>query len=142
MRGWSVLFKGAAGAAVSDSSEKAEAKGLALLAALRREETWAGQSDARFFAYALDTSLRLVAALHGRQTPNVFWGPFVLDYFDEVRAAGLMETLAYEVRRATGDPEVARWRTLNSDKVEAFRSWSERWSVHWSKLEGRERGGS
>jgi tetratricopeptide (TPR) repeat protein len=139
---WSVLFKGAAGAAVSDSSEKAEAKGLALLAALRRDETWAGQSDSRFFAYALDTSLRLVAALHGGQTPNVFWGPFVLDYFDEVRAAGLMETMAYEVRRATGDPDVARWRSLNSQKVEAFRTWSERWSVHWSKLEGRERGGS
>lgn len=138
---WSVLFTGAAGASVSDSSEKAEAKGLALLAALRRDKTWAGQSDARFFAYALDTSLRLVSALHGRHSPNLFWGPFVLDYFDEVRAAGMMEALAYEVRRATGDPDVARWRRLNSDKVEAFRSWSERWSVHYSEVEGRERGG-
>jgi tetratricopeptide (TPR) repeat protein len=139
---WTVLFKGAAGAPVSDSSEKAEAKGLALLSALRREETWAGQSDARFFAYALDTSLRLVSALHGRQTANVFWGPFVLDYFVEVRAAGLMETMAYEVRRATGDPDVERWLRLHPDKVEAFRTWSERWSVHRSKLEGRPHGGS
>ena len=139
---WSVLFKGAAGASVSDSSEKAEAKGLALLAALRRDATWSAQSDARFFAYALDTSLRLVSALHGRQSSNVFWGPFVMDYFDEVRAAGLMETMAYEVRRASGDPDVARWLRVNSDKVEAFRTWSERWSVHWSKTDERRGGGS
>jgi tetratricopeptide (TPR) repeat protein len=139
---WTVLFKGAVGAPVSDSSEKAEAKGLALLAALRREATWSGQSDARFFAYALDTSLKLVSALHGRQSANVFWGPFVMDYFDEVRAAGLMETMAYEVRRASGDPDVDRWLRVNSDKVERFRTWSERWSVHWSKLDGQRAGGS
>jgi hypothetical protein len=90
----------------------------------------------------LDTSLRLVSALHGRQSPNVFWGPFVMDYFDEVRAAGLMETMAYEVRRASGDPDVARWLRVNSDKVEAFRTWSERWSVHWSKTDERRGGGS
>jgi len=84
----------------------------------------------------------LVSALHGSKTHNEFWGPFVLDYFDEVRAAGLMETLAYEVRRASGDPDVARWLNQHSDKVEAFKTWSERWSVHWSGVEARERGGS
>jgi tetratricopeptide (TPR) repeat protein len=140
---WSVLFKGAAGAPTSDSSEKAEAKGLALVAALRRDTNWANQSDARFFAYALDTSLQLVSALHGsKTTQSEFWGPFVLDYFDEVRAAGFTETMAYEVRRASGDPDVARWLNQHTDKVEAFRSWSERWSVHWSEVEGRERNGS
>lgn len=127
---WQVLFKGAAGASESDASEKAEAKGLALLAALRRDDSWVQASDARFFAYALDTSLRLVSALHGRSTTDLFWGPFVLDYFDEVRAAGHMEALAYEVRLATGDPDVVRWCAQNSRKVEAFKTWSERWSVH------------
>jgi tetratricopeptide (TPR) repeat protein len=131
---WKVLFEGAADASPSDASEKAEAKGLALLAALRRNGTWAGASDARFFAYALDTSLRLVSALHGQNTADLFWKPFVLDYFDEVRAAGHMETLAYTVRRATGDPDVARWCAQNSGKVAAFQSWSERWSVHWSEV--------
>ncbi len=134
---WQVLFEGAAGVSASDASEKAEAKGLALVAALRRDTSWAGQSDAGFFAYALDTSLRLVSALHGRKTADLFWGPFVLDYFDEVRAAGHMEALAYEVRRATGDPEVVRWCAQNSRKVEAFRSWSERWSVHGSQVAER-----
>jgi len=111
--------------------------GLALLAALRRDAKWAGQSDARFFAYALDTSLQLVSALHGSKTHNEFWGPFVLDYFDEVRAAGHMEALAYDVRRATGDPEVAAWRAKNPQKVTAFRDWSERWSVNWSEVAQR-----
>lgn len=139
---WSVLFEGALGVPTSNASEKAEAKGLALVAALRRDATWAGQSDARFFTYALDTSLRLVSALHGRKTADVFWGPFVLDYFDEVRAAGHMEALAYEVRRAAGNPDVDRWRSENSAKVEAFRTWSERWSVHWSSVADRAHGGS
>jgi hypothetical protein len=135
---WSVLFRGAAGASVSDASEKAEAKGLALVAALRRDTKWVGQSDARFFAYALDTSLQLVSALHGSKTRSAFWGPFVMDYFDEVRAAGHLETLAYDVRRSSGDPDVQRWLSQHSDKVEAFRTWSERWSVRWSQVEGRQ----
>ena len=131
---WGVLFQGAAGASASDASERAEAKGLALIAALRHDTGWAGKSDASFFAYALDTSLRLVSALHGNDTRDLFWGPFVLDYFDEVRAAGHMETLAYDIRRATGDPDVTRWRAENRQKVAAFRDWSERWSVKWSQV--------
>ena len=127
---WRVLFEGASGTAVSDASEKAEATGLALVAALRRDASWAGASDARFFAYALDTSLRLVSALHGKEAADMFWKPFVLDYFDEVRAAGHMETLAYTVRQATGDPDVVRWCEQHPEKVEAFRNWSERWAVH------------
>jgi tetratricopeptide (TPR) repeat protein len=134
---WQVLFKGAAGASASDASEKAEIKGLALLAALRRDRSWAQASDAGFFAYALDTSLRLVSALHGRDTSDMFWGPFVLDYFDEVRAAGHMEALAYAVRRATGDPDVTRWCAQNPTKVEAFKTWSERWAVHRSEVAQR-----
>lgn len=137
---WAVLFRGAAGSSPSDAAEKAEAKGLALIAALRHERGWSQKSDASFFAYALDTSLRLVSALHGKETKDLFWGPFVLDYFDEVRAAGHMEALAYDIRRATGDPDVARWRALNSQKVTAFRNWSERWSVHWSEVPVRSRG--
>lgn len=136
---WQVLFEGAAEVSSSNASEKAEAKGLALLAALRRDASWAGKSDAGFFAYALDTSLRLVSALQGGETAGLFWRPFILDYFDEVRAAGHMETLAYAVRRATGDPDVERWCAQNARKVEAFKSWSERWAVHRSEVAERPR---
>jgi tetratricopeptide (TPR) repeat protein len=134
---WHVLFVGAVEASASNASEKAEAKGLALLAALRRDASWAGASDAGFFAYALDTSLRLVSALQGRENDGMFWRPFVLDYFDEVRAAGHMEAMAYTVRRATGDPDVERWCEQNVGKVEAFKSWSERWAVHRSEVAER-----
>lgn len=136
---WQVLFSGAVGASVSDPAEKAEARGLALLAALRRESSWAGKSDAGFFAYALDTSLRLVSALHGAESADMFWRPFVLDYFDEVRAAGHMETLAYAVRQSTGDPDVAKWCAQNAGKIDAFRHWSERWAVHRSEIAERPR---
>jgi hypothetical protein len=88
----------------------------------------------------MDTSLRLVSALHGQESADMFWRPFVLDYFDEVRAAGHMETLAYAVRRATGDPDVARWCAQNSRKVAAFQNWSERWAVHRSEVAERPRG--
>ncbi len=137
---WQVLFNGAVDVSASDASEKAEAKGLAFLAALRRDGAWAKASDAGFFAYALDTSLRLVSALHGGTAPGLFWGPFVLDYFDEVRAAGHMEALAYEVRRATGDPDVARWCAQNTSKLAAFKSWSERWAVHRNEVAEQRRG--
>ena len=63
----------------------------------------------------------------------------VLDYFGEVRAAGHMETLAYAVRRATGDPDVERWCVQNARKVAAFKSWSERWAVHRSEVAERPR---
>lgn len=139
---WQVLFEGAAEAEASDASEKAEAKGLALLAALRRDASWAGASDAGFFAYALDTSLRLVSALQGQESAGMFWRPFVLDYFDEVRAAGHMEAMAYAVRQATGDPDVVRWCAQNARKVEAFKTWSERWAVHRSEVAERPRGSS
>ena len=137
---WQVLFNGAADVSASDASERAEAKGLAFLAALRRNASWAKASDAGFFAYAMDTSLRLVSALHGGTTAGMFWGPFVLDYFDEVRAAGHMEALAYEVRRATGDPDVIRWCEQNAKKIEAFTRWSERWAVHRYEV-AEQRGG-
>lgn len=137
---WKVLFEGAVGASNSDASEKAEAKGLAMVAALRHDKSWATASDAGFFAYAMDTSLRLVSALHGQESADMFWRPFVLDYFDEVRAAGHMETLAYSVRRATGDPDVARWCAQNSRKVAAFQNWSERWAVHRSEVAESPRG--
>ena len=136
---WSVLFQGTGGPTSSDAAERAESKGLALIAALRRDASWNGKSDATFFTYALDTSLRLISALHGKQTRDLFWGPFVLDYFDEVRAAGHMEALAYDVRRATGDPDVAAWQARNPQKVTAFRNWSERWSVNWSEVAQREK---
>ena len=131
---WGVLFQGTSGRASSDAAERAENKGLALIAALRKDTTWTEKSDASFFTYALDTSLRLVSALHGKDSHGPFWGPFVLDYFDEVRAAGHMEALAYDIRRATGDPDVAAWQAQNPQKVKAFRSWSERWSVNWSEV--------
>jgi len=134
---WQVLFEGAADGSASDASEKAEAKGLAFLAALRRDGSWAKATDAGFFAYALDTSLRLVSALHGGTSAGLFWGPFVLDYFDEVRAAGHMEALAYEIRRATGDPDVARWCAENAGQIDAFNHWSERWAVHRSEVAER-----
>jgi tetratricopeptide (TPR) repeat protein len=134
---WSVLFQGTTGPTASDATERAENKGMALIAALRRDDRWNGKSDATFFTYALDTSLRLISALHGKETRDLFWGPFVLDYFDEVRAAGHMEALAYDVRRATGDPEVAAWQARNPQKVNAFRDWSERWSVNWSEVAQR-----
>lgn len=130
---WGLLFRANQGKA-DDASEKAEARGMALLGALRNDAHWAHQSDASYFAYALDTSLRLVSALNGQQARDLFWGPFVLDYFDEVRAAGHMEAMAYDIRRATGDPDVARWRAAHEQKVAAYRNWSERWSVNRKHL--------
>lgn len=109
----------------------AEAMGMALVAALRQDDDWRERSDAAFFAYALDTILKLVSALHEDERGDGFWRPFLFAYFDELRAAGHVEALAYDIRRAAEDPEAVAWGRSNREKLVRFRDWSERWAVDW-----------
>ena len=53
---------------------------------LRYGDDWKEKTDATFFVYALDTTLKLVSSLQSRETSDPFWGPFVLAYFDAMRA--------------------------------------------------------
>jgi tetratricopeptide (TPR) repeat protein len=94
---WQILFNGAADVSASNASEKAEAKGLAFLAALRRNGSWAKASDAGFFAYALDTSLRLVSALHGGATARHVLGALRPRLLRRGSGGGAHGGLAYEV---------------------------------------------
>ena len=111
------------------SPSAAEVAGMSMIAALRRSGPWKEKSEARFFVYALDTMLKLVSSLHSRETDSPFWGPFVLAYFDAMRAGGHMEALAYDIRKAAGDPEGLEWRERNPAKLAAFRRSSEGWAV-------------
>lgn len=107
----------------------AEAAGMSMIAVLRDHEPWKHKSDAAFFAYALDTMLTLVSSFHARESADPFWGPFVLAYFDAMRASGHMEALAYDIRRTAGDPDALRWGEDNLAKLDAFRRSSDRWTV-------------
>ena len=111
------------------SPSVAEAAGLSMIAVLRYEDDWKEKSDATFFVYALDTMLRLVSSLQARETADPFWGPFVLAYFDAMRAGGHMEALAYDIRHAAGDPDAVEWRERNVAKLNAFRLSSDSWAV-------------
>ena len=110
----------------------AETMGVALVAALRQDDRWREQTDAAFFAYALDTILQLVSAIHEPSRRDGFWRPFLFSYFDELRAEGHLEALAYDIRRAAEDPDAVAWGRANRDRVHRFRDWSERWSVDWN----------
>lgn len=110
----------------------AETMGVALVAALRQDDRWREQSDAAFFAYAVDTILGLVSAIHEPSRADGFWRPFLFSYFDELRAAGHLEALAYDIRVAAEDPDAMAWGRANRDRLHRFRDWSERWSVDWN----------
>jgi len=117
----------------------AEASGMGLLAVLRGQRPWIDESDAAFFAYALDTILELVASLQDRHAGAAFWEPYLLDYFDAMRDGGHIEALAYDIRSAAGDPDAFAWRQRNEAKHDAFRRSSQRWAVNWSAVGPTER---
>lgn len=131
---WSMLFEGAepsdeARPRGSSSADAAEVAGLSMIGLLRQHASWREKSDASFFAYALDTMLKLMSALHASDREDPFWGPFVLAYFDTMRAGGHLEAMAYDIREAAGDPEASRWNARNGERLVAFRRSSERWAV-------------
>ncbi len=123
---------GPASAGGGSATAASEAMGMSLVAVLRGDDEWKGKSDARFFAYAMDTVLHLLSSLHGSGKEASFWSPFLFSYFDQARASGHMETLAYEVRSLAGDPEALGWRETNHAEVARFREWSSRWAVNWN----------
>jgi tetratricopeptide (TPR) repeat protein len=110
----------------------AETMGVALVAALRQDDRWREQTDAAFFAYALDTILQLVSAIHEPSRDDGFWRPFLFSYFEELRAEGHLEALAYDIRGAAEDPDALAWGRAHRERVSRFRDWSERWSVDWN----------
>lgn len=111
-----------------------ESMGMSLVAVTRYDDEWKGKSDARFFAHAVDEVLRLLSALNRKGTADAFWGPFVFSYFDQVRAEGHMEALAYHIRLSTGDLDVLRWQLGHRDQVGAYRDWTDRWVVNPSAV--------
>jgi tetratricopeptide (TPR) repeat protein len=123
------LPRGPTGSSEDDSS--AEAVAVSVVGALRYDEAWRAKSDASFFAYALDTVLDVVSAIHSEPQRGGFWGPFVLSYFDDMRAAGHMEALAYDIRCAAGDADAEHWRLEHATEVRRFRERSARWAVDW-----------
>ena len=141
---WSMLFEGVAPGAGADpavrirlaspgspsSADAAEVAGLSMIGLLRADPSWKEKSDASYFVFALDTVLKLMSALHTSEREDPFWGPFVLAYFDTMRRGGHIEALAYDIRRAAGDPEAHRWNERHEDRLVAFRRSSERWAVN------------
>lgn len=130
---WSMLFEGAslASRAVrpTSSADAAEVAGLSMIGLLRQDPSWKDKTDASFFAYALDTTLKLMSAVRTNEREDPFWGPFVLAYFDTMREGGHLEAMAYDIRRAAGDPDASRWNARNGERLVAFRRSSERWAV-------------
>lgn len=133
---WKMLFEAQAAVDTKpgDATEEAEATGLSLVGHLRHDATWRHRTDAEYFAFALDTMLKLVSALNAEGKRDLFWGPFALAYFDDLRKAGHMEALAFDIRQAANDPEANLWRARNADKLARYRNWSERWAVNWTTV--------
>ena len=115
----------------SDASEKAEAKGLALLAAAQARRLVGRQRPTpRFFAYAMDTSLRLVSALHGQHDEPICSG----DRSSSTTSTrfGPPDTWKRWPTRSAGDRRSGRRalvRAEHAGRSTPSRLWSERWSA-------------
>lgn len=135
-RMWGMLFerRAASPAPAPGSTEASETRGMSLVGLLRRDDSWRNRTDAEFFAYALDTVLKLVSALNEEGKPDLFWGPFALAYFDDLRREGHLETLAWDIRLAADDPDAERWGKVNAEKLRRYRRFSERWAVNWNEV--------
>jgi tetratricopeptide (TPR) repeat protein len=111
-----------------------ESMGLGLVAALRYADEWKDETDSRFFVYAVDRILELMSAMHPDAAVGDadFWGPYAFTYFDESRAKGHMEAMAYDLLAPTGDAEAVRWRRDHGEASRKYRDWSDRWAVDWT----------
>jgi tetratricopeptide (TPR) repeat protein len=111
-----------------------ESMGLGLVAALRYGDEWKDQSDSRFFVWAVDRVLELMSAMQSEPAgpEKDFWGPYAFTYFNEGRAAGHMEAMAYDLLASTGDVEALHWRRDHGEANRKYRDWSDRWAVDWT----------
>lgn len=111
-----------------DDPAAAQALALSIVAATRYIDEWEHKTDAQFFAHALDNALTILSEMDGRAEPiDPFWSRQVHPYFQDARAAGHMEAMAYDIRRSLGDPETAKWLDEHAEAIAAYRAWSKGW---------------
>lgn len=126
--------KGRISITMDSSVEKADKTAAALdlamstVAANRWLDEWKDRSDAEHFANAFDTIFKIFEEMDdsgGRK--DGFWSASVMPFFREARAAGHMGTMAWDVRRAGEDRDVATWLEAHPDQVAASRQWTAAW---------------
>jgi tetratricopeptide (TPR) repeat protein len=104
---------------VSGKDGAGEEVALGLIAAQRYIDKWKDKNDAAFFAYALGDVVQMSAELSPKDPA---WKT-ALTFFDEAKAKGHLEALAYDLRRIAGDPAAEVWLVDNAAKDQKYRDW-------------------
>jgi len=116
------------GAGDKDDEAGALNMSMSIVAATRWIEEWENRTDAEFFTHAFDTILKVFEETDdSKDRKDSFWRASLMSYFRDARAAGHMETLAWEVRRSSNNGDVTAWLQAHTADVEAFRVWSAAW---------------
>jgi tetratricopeptide (TPR) repeat protein len=111
-----------------DASD-AQAVSLSIVAANRYTDEWKDKTDNQFFANAFETTLSILEELSASDNKeDPFWRERVMPYFRAARAAGHLEAMAWDIRRALKDPEIDQWIVDHADSVAKFRDWSKSWT--------------
>jgi tetratricopeptide (TPR) repeat protein len=99
-----------------------EAMAFALAASTRHLEANEAQPDVAAFGPVLD---RVVAILYETTDgkPEAAFAHEALRPLEEARAASHLAALAWDIRRSSGDPAVARWLEENAAAVDRYRVW-------------------
>jgi tetratricopeptide (TPR) repeat protein len=104
---------------VSGKDGAGEEVALGLIAAQRYVEKWKDKNDAAFFAYALGDVVQMSAELAPK---DPHW-KVALAFFEEAKAKGHLDALAYDLRRLGGDPAAEVWLVDNAAKDQKYREW-------------------
>jgi tetratricopeptide (TPR) repeat protein len=111
-----------------DAGEEAAAEALvfALAASTRHLEQNEKLDDASAFAVVLE---KVVAVLYetSQAKPDAVFLRDTLRYFNDARAAGHLQALAWDIRRSSDAPAVERWLASHAQAVDRYRVWHLAW---------------
>lgn len=98
---------------------------LSRIAAMAEAE----KTEIQKMAFQVDALLGVIASTPAAKDTSTFMGTYYMPYFLEMREKKFVEPFVYYISQRTPFPGVKEWLTANTERVNAFLSWSR--SYEW-----------
>ncbi len=87
------------------------------------------KTEIQKMAFQVDALLGVIASTPAAKDTSTFMGSYYMPYFLQMREKKFVEPFVYYISQRTPFPGVKEWLTANTERVEAFLSWSR--SYEW-----------
>lgn len=87
------------------------------------------KTEIQKMAFQVDALLGVIASTPAAKDTSTFMGTYYMPYFLEMRAKKFVEPFVYYISQRTPFPGVKEWLAANTERVDAFLSWSR--SYEW-----------